>query len=155
MPGADNVGLLGNLQNTGSSIYEYVMPGADDKGLFSNLGGTLFGTKSASEVLTEAARNNPAIDQAIQEGMARGLSFEQILAELQQKGMVGQQGLMGALQQYQQMTQGGQQGPTVYATTRRWRLRSDVDAWSWRSRRNGRYGNRRIARHGWFGWLGR
>lgn len=110
MPGADNVGLLGNLQNTGSSIYEYVMPGADDKGLFSNLGGTLFGTKSASEVLTEAARNNPAIDQAIQEGMARGLSFEQILAELQQKGMIGQQGLMGAFQQYQQMTQGGQQG---------------------------------------------
>ena len=110
MPGTDNVGLLGNLQNTGSSIYEYVMPGADDKGLLSNLGGTLFGTKSASEVLTEAAQNNPAIDQAIQEGMARGLSFEQILAELQQKGMIGQQGLMGAYQQYQQMTQGGQQG---------------------------------------------
>jgi len=109
MPGADNVGLLGNLQNTGSSIYEYVMPGADNKGLLTNLGGTIFG-KPAGDVLYEAGNADPKIAEAIREAGKRGLTPEQILTELQQKGMIGQQGLLGAFNQYQQMTQGGQQG---------------------------------------------
>ena len=109
MPGTDNVGLLGNLGKTGSNIYEYVMPGADDKGLFSNLGGTLFG-KPAADVLYEAGNADPKIADAIREAGARGLTPDQILTELQQKGMIGQQGLFNAFSQYQQMTQGGPQG---------------------------------------------
>jgi len=106
MPGADNVGLLGNLGKTGSSIYEYVMPGADNRGLLGNLGQTLGiggGGKTAAEILTEAAQGNPAIDQAIQDGMARGLNFEQILAELQGAGAISPyagQGFLGSIGEF-------------------------------------------------------
>tara|TARA_R100001509_G_scaffold66569_1_gene36983 strand:- start:908 stop:2869 length:1962 start_codon:yes stop_codon:yes gene_type:complete len=84
MPGADNVGLLGNLQNTGSSIYEYAMPGADGRGLLGNLGQTFGiggGGKSAAEVLFEAAQNNPEIQEIIRKGGEAGLTPEQILAQ--------------------------------------------------------------------------
>lgn len=106
MPGADNVGLFGNLGKTGSSIYEYIMPGADNRGLLSNLGQTLGiggGGKTAAEILTEAAQGNPAIDQAIQDGMARGLNFEQILAELQGAGTISPyagQGFFGSIGEF-------------------------------------------------------
>lgn len=102
MPGADNVGLLSNLGKTGSSIYEYVMPGSDNVGLLGNLGQS-FGGKTAAEVLTEAAQGNPAIDQAIQDGMSRGLSFEQILVELQGSGAISPyagRGVLGSIGEF-------------------------------------------------------
>jgi len=108
--GSGGVANLANPAGGGSnifgSIYEYIMPGADNRGLLSNLGQTFGiggGGKTAAEILTEAAQGNPAIDQAIQDGMARGLNFEQILAELQGAGTVSPyagQGFLGSIGEF-------------------------------------------------------
>jgi hypothetical protein len=106
MPGADNVGLLGNLGQTGSSIYEYIMPGADNRGLLSNLGQTLGiggGGKTAADILMEAAQDNPAIQDLIRQGGAAGLTPEQILAQLQQSGAISPyagQGFFGSIGEF-------------------------------------------------------
>lgn len=102
MPGADNVGLLGNLGKTGSSIYEYIMPGADNRGLLGNLGQT-FGGKSAADILTEAAQNNQQIQDFIRQGGAAGLTPEQILAQARQSGLIGAytgKGILGGLGEF-------------------------------------------------------
>ena len=108
--GSGGVANLTNPAGGGSnifgSIYEYIMPGADNRGLLSNLGQTFGiggGGKTAADILTEAAQGNPAIDQAIQDGMARGLNFEQILAELQGAGAVSPyagQGFFGSIGEF-------------------------------------------------------
>jgi hypothetical protein len=108
--GSGGVANLTNSAGGGSnifgSIYEYIMPGADNRGLLSNLGQTFGiggGGKTAADILTEAAQGNPAIDQAIQDGMARGLNFEQILAELQGAGAVSPyagQGFFGSIGEF-------------------------------------------------------
>jgi hypothetical protein len=77
----------GGIGSLFGSIGEYIMPGKDGVGLIDNLGQTIFGS-SPADVLTKAAQNNPAIDQAIQEGMGRGLGFEEILKELQRSGQI-------------------------------------------------------------------
>ena len=77
----------GGIGSLVGSIGEYIMPGKDGVGLIDNLGQTIFGS-SPADVLTKAAQNNPAIDQAIQEGMSRGLGFEEILQELQRSGQI-------------------------------------------------------------------
>ena len=77
----------GGIGSLVGSIGEYIMPGKDGVGLIDNLGQTVFGS-SPADVLTKAAQNNPAIDQAIQEGMGRGLGFEEILQELQRSGQI-------------------------------------------------------------------
>mgnify|MGYP003109260656 CR=1 FL=1 len=96
----------GGGSNIFGSIYEYIMPGADNVGLLGNLGQTFGiggGGKTAAEILTEAAQGSPAIDQAIQDGMARGLNFEQILAELQGAGTISPyagQGVFGSIGEF-------------------------------------------------------
>ena len=108
-PSGGTPNMSGGISGLLSDAYEYIMPGSDNKGLLTNLGGTIFG-KPAGDVLYEAGNADPKIAEAIREAGKRGLTPEQILTELQQKGMIGQQGLLGAFNQYQQMTQGGQQG---------------------------------------------
>lgn len=108
--GSGGIANLANPAGGGSnifgSIYEYIMPGADNRGLLSNLGQTFGiggGGKTAADILTEAAQGNPAIDQAIQDGMARGLNFEQILAELQGAGTISPyagQGFFGSIGEF-------------------------------------------------------
>ncbi len=108
-PSGGTPNMSGGISDLLSGAYGYIMPGSDNKGLLTNLGGTIFG-KPAGDVLYEAGNADPKIAEAIREAGKRGLTPEQILTELQQKGIIGQQGLLGAFNQYQQMTQGGQQG---------------------------------------------
>jgi hypothetical protein len=59
----------------------------DGKGFLTNLGNFITG-QSASEVLTEAAKNNQGIQDLIRQGGAAGLTPDQILAEAQRSGQI-------------------------------------------------------------------